>query len=164
MLEAITIVQALLESDGLPNGLPDDLSDEEIRADVDELISKRFPRILISFSRTTPESAEDGDFSETGWIDEEGVEMTPDIDYEDDDPYKETVASKAIAFLKDEGACYASSSDFYPGVWYTTEYQTLDYHTGEEEEKSYHLKGFTEEEEQAIYQGVTSRSRRRGYG
>ncbi len=103
------------------------------------------PRILESFSRTDPESVEAGDFSETGWIDEEGYEIEPDPEYD------ETIVSLAVEHLRDKGAFDASSSRFHLGIWYSTGWEVVDYGTGEEEERSYHLKGFTPEEEQKIY-------------
>lgn len=106
------------------------------------------PRIVISYSQTTPESAADGDFSESGWIDEEGVSMKPDdIDYEEGIG----TADLAAKYLQREGATQASASFFHPGVWYSTGWNTVDYGTGTEEERNYHLKDFTEEEERQVW-------------
>ena len=106
------------------------------------------PRICTSFSQTTPESSADGESSDHGWIDEEGVEMTPDdIDAEDG----LTTVDLAVKFLSNEGAIHASSSHFHPGVWYSTDYHTIDYGTGTDEERCFHLKDFAEAEEQAIW-------------
>lgn len=118
------------------------------------------PRIVITFSRTTPESAEQGDFSETGWIDEEGESMEPDH-WDRDEGI--TAVDKAAKFLWDEGAWHASSSHFHPGVWYSTESSTTDYQTGETEERSFHLKEFTPEQEQEVwnlFHGLKQKSRR----
>jgi hypothetical protein len=104
------------------------------------------PVIRTTFSRTTPESVEQGDFSETGWIDEDGVDMTPEPDTD------ETVVDNAVRFLRYEGVIEASSSSFHRGIWYSTEWSTIDYRTGEEEERSYHLHGFTEEQEREVYE------------
>lgn len=106
------------------------------------------PRIRVSFNRTTPESVEQGDFSESGWIDEEGVSMMPD-DYDREDGI--TAVDKAVNFLKNEGVHEMSSSHFHPGVWYSTEWQTIDYSTGAEEERNYHLSGFTPDQEREIW-------------
>lgn len=105
-------------------------------------------RITITFSRTTPESAAEGDFSETGWIDQEGVDMNPD-DFDREEGV--TVADKAAAYLFNEGAYTTSSSQFHPGMWYSTEWSTTNYQTGEEEERNFHLVGFSEEEERAVW-------------
>jgi hypothetical protein len=105
-------------------------------------------RIRITFSRTTPESAVEGDFSSSGWIDEEGVEMTPDL-YDVEDGI--TAVDKAVKFLRDEGAITASSSHFSPGDWFSTDWRTVDYRTGEDEERSFHLVGFTPEEQIEIH-------------
>lgn len=105
-------------------------------------------RILITFAQTTPESAEQGDHSDSGWIDQDGVVMEPDeFDYEEGlGP-----ADLAAKYLKREGATEASASFFHPGVWYSTGWNTVDYSTGTEEERNYHLKDFTEEEERQVW-------------
>ncbi len=106
------------------------------------------PRITISFSRTTPESAEQGDFSETGWIDEEGVEMVVD---EFDKEEGITVTDKAATYLYEHGCYHTSSSAFHPGVWYSTGSSNVDMRTGEEEERDFHLIGFTDEREREVW-------------
>ena len=105
-------------------------------------------RILITFAQTTPESSEQGDHSDSGWIDQDGVPMEPDeIDYEEGlGP-----ADLAARYLKHEGATQASASFFHPGVWYSTGWQTIDYRTGTDEERNYHLKDFTEDEERLVW-------------
>lgn len=108
---------------------------------------EEFRKIRISFSRTTPESAEQGDTSETGWINEEGVSVE---DYDDLSPVE-----AAVKLLNDDGACYPSSTHFHPGVWYSTEFQVVSYQTGEEEERSFHLENFTQDEEREIFQAMT---------
>lgn len=116
------------------------------------------PRIRISFTRITRGDSEASDDyeEEHGWIDEDGVEFEPD---EDDDDPSDSIVSQAVDFLKKEGATNPSSSGFHSGIWYSTEYQTTDYGTGEEEERSFHLKGFEPEEEAEIFKQMTKRSR-----
>jgi hypothetical protein len=116
------------------------------------------PRITITFSRTTPESVEQGDFSESGWIDEEGVDMVPD---EFDREEGLTATDKAAKYLYDEGATEASSSQFHPGLWYSTDWSTINYQTGEEEERNFHLVGFTEEQEHEVYDKLRQLRHRR---
>jgi len=108
-------------------------------------------RIAITFSRTTPESSAQGDTSDSGWIDEEGVEMNPDL-YDMEEGV--TAVDKAVKFLKDEGVAHPSSSQFHVGLWYSTDYQTVDHRTGEDEERCFHLRNFTPEEEEEIYKRV----------
>ena len=106
------------------------------------------PRITVTYSQTTPESVEQGDTSASGYIDEEGKPMTPDeFDYEEG----LGVADLAVKFLMDEGAVHASASHFHPGVWYSTEYQTIDYRTGTDEERCFHLVDFSEAEELDVW-------------
>lgn len=113
------------------------------------------PHIKITYSRTTPESVEFGNFSDTGWVDEEGVEIELD---EYDIEGGTTLAQKAANLLKREGALYPSSSpSFHKGVWYSTEWSTVSFRTGEEEEKSFHLWGFTEDQEQQVFNLVMAR-------
>jgi len=112
------------------------------------------PRVAITFSRTTPESVEQGDFSESGWIDQEGVDMTPEeSDLEDG----LNLADVTVRYLHAEGCYEASASHFHPGVWYSTEWSTTDYRTGEQEERNYHLVGFTEEQEREVFEKFKQR-------
>jgi len=106
------------------------------------------PRICVTFSQTTPESSEQGDVSDSGWIDEEGVEMTPDA-YDREEGL--TAVDLAVKYLWDEGASEPSSSHFHFGVWYSTGYHTINYRTGTDEERCFHLKDFSEAEEQAVW-------------
>jgi hypothetical protein len=113
------------------------------------------PRITETFEIITPESAEQGDAEERGYVDEEGVEIEPD----DED---QTVAEAAIAFLQDKGATEASASHHTPGaadsIWYTAydvNEGTRDwYEKGHHENRSYHLKEFTPEQTTEIARGM----------
>lgn len=77
--------------------------------------------IRTTFEVVTPESAEEGDAAERGWVDETGE--------------RHTVAG-AIRELE---GCEASSSAFHPGIWYTEAEGTTDYETGAVTTRSYHL-------------------------
>jgi hypothetical protein len=101
-------------------------------------------RIGVTYDIVTPESAEDGDVAERGWINE-GIPI---------DGVRE-----AIRMLKYDGPFEPSSSAFHKGVWYTESEGDTDYHTGAVETKSYHLYGFTEAEERVIFNALTKRSR-----
>jgi hypothetical protein len=136
--EALRLMTALLETD------PDLVDPVRYLKD----LTGPDKRIRITFSRTTPESAAEGDFSSSGWINEEGVDMTPDL-YDVEEGV--TAVDKAVKFLRDEGVSTASSSRFSPGDWFSTEWQTIDYRTGEDEERSFHLVGFTPEEQIEIH-------------
>ncbi len=120
------------------------------------LRGERTRRISCSYSQTTPESAESSDFSDRGWYDEEGADMNLDS-Y--DRSEKITVAQKAAKFLRHEGATEPSDSSGGPGTWYSTGFETIDYRTGTDEEKNYHLNGFTPAEEREIFKLVTGRRR-----
>ena len=107
--------------------------------------------IRTTYAVVTPESASDGDYAETGWIDETGESMELD---EYDAEEELTITQKAIDFLRNKGA-YPSSSHFSPGTWYSTEPQIEDYSTNESWEYSYHLCGFTESEEETIFNAIS---------
>lgn len=64
-----------------------------------------------------------------------------------------TPVALAVKFLQGHYASSASASFFHPGVWYETEPST-DYHTGEISRNSFHLAGFTDEEERQVYQAI----------
>ncbi len=100
-------------------------------------------KILTTYHTVTPESAEVGDFAETGWIDDEGVEIqSPAV---------------AIQFLRTHFAFEPSSSHFHPGIWYSDS-GTTDDTTGEDETRSYHLTGFTERAEKMVFDAITDKS------
>lgn len=113
----------------------------------------RHPRILTTYETVTPESAEHGDVADRGWIDDEGESMAPDS-YDRSEGL--TAVDKAVRFLKDNGAGEASSSYFHRGIWYS-DYGSEDYRTGENEQRSYHLKGFTAAQEREIFNQMSRR-------
>jgi|CXWL01.1.fsa_nt_gi hypothetical protein len=160
------------------------------------LADSRDPKIKITYSTTTPESAEVGDFEDTGFEDEEGVRMFPDeydaLDLIDSLPNEiqanllgdaleapfeiqvqraaellnrdpafqsKAIIYNAIKFLRNKYAVEASSSQFHPGIWYSTSWETVNYKTGEDKQNSFHLYGFTPEEEKAIYDGWKAKTR-----
>ena len=111
-------------------------------------------RIATTYDVVTPESAEAGDYAERGWDDEEGESMEPD---EYDLEEKLSAVDKAARWLLDRGALEASSSHYHSGIWYTQSDPEIDYATGAERRQSYHLKGFSEEEERMIHGKVTAK-------
>ncbi len=115
-------------------------------------------RIRISYQVVTEESAENGDYADSGWIDEEGVLVEVD-DCDVDDAGSECAAIVEAAVRIIGNGCEASD---YPAVcvghtWYTETDGDKDYSDGSETTKSFHLDGFTEEEERAIYSEITGR-------
>lgn len=113
-------------------------------------------KIKITFETVTPESAAEGDAADRGWIDEEGVSIEPDeLDIEDNDTELNAVVALAV---KEIGGCVEpSSSQWHQGVWYTEIDPDRDYQTGAETRKSFHLYGFSKDEERAIFSRLTSR-------
>lgn len=110
-------------------------------------------KITITYQTTTPESLEDVDFSDSGWYDKDGKSMIPDK-YEEEDGI--VAVDKAIEFLKNNWADEPSSSYFHQGIWYSTPDPEQNYSTGENTYYSYHLEGFTEEEEYEIWKIMTN--------
>ena len=107
-------------------------------------------RIRTTYEVWSPEAVEAGDTDDRGWLDEEGESMEPD---EWDREEGVTAAKKAAKWLNDHGAIRCSSSQFHPGIW-SSNGGTEDYRTGDREEHSFHLSGFTEEEEREIWDEV----------
>lgn len=91
-------------------------------------------RRRITYDIVTPESAEQGDVFDR----EEGI----------------TVVDKTVEYLLDNGATMPSSSSFSPGNWYSSEGDT-DMQTGGNTTRSFHLIGYSPEEEEAVYNRIT---------
>lgn len=77
----------------------------------------------ITYSQVTPESAEVGDFSETGYV-------YQDIPYERGD----------LQDFKREGF---DTQGYHAPRWFSTAFECIDYGTGTEEERSLHFDGVT---------------------
>lgn len=108
-----------------------------------------YPKIKTTFSTITWDDTGDPDGYEekNGYEDEEGHEVeVDDFDREDG----KDVADLATRWLWDHGVVEPSSSDFHPGVWYTS-CEDRDMTTGAITTRSFHLEGFTPEEEQKIF-------------
>lgn len=113
------------------------------------------PRIKTTYDVVTPESAEQGDFADQGWIDDDvGHDCFPDSD---DMEEGLTSVDLAIRFLTQNGPLEASSSAFHPGVWYTQSDGSVNYCTGAQTRYSFHLHDFTSEAQAEIYAAMTKR-------
>lgn len=118
-------------------------------------IANKAKLILTTFQTVTPESAEDGDFADQGWIDDVGENVIPD-QYESEDGI--TAVDKALDFLENKGANEPSSSHFHPNIYYSTNDPETNYRTGEETYYTLSLKGFTEKEEEEIFNRMTGKT------
>lgn len=108
--------------------------------------------LTITFEIVTPESAESGDFEDIGWEDEDGVSMEPDEDEKEDG---ETVVTKTVEYLKNNGATNPSDSHG-AARWYSDDgYE--DYRTGETKTLSYHFVNYTDEEREEIAKLMSKR-------
>lgn len=141
-----------------------------------QVAPNRRRRVLTTYSVVTDESAEDGDYAEIGWLenghkspirDEEGEHPENvhrdgfDCEVDSDEAEDGLSAMKrAAAYIQNEGGSEPSSSRFSPGTWYSTESQ-MDMYSGDYENKSFHLYGFTEEEEKEVWDLLHSDKRLR---
>jgi len=103
------------------------------------ILAKPELKIKVTYDIVTPESAEQGDFAETGWENQEG-EVFDSVE-------------DAIEWLKREGIDHASSSAFHENIWYTGQ-EDEDYKTGAVKRLSYHLKGFSKDEQKQVYDAI----------
>lgn len=112
--------------------------------------------IKRTYTIVTNESARDGDFAECGELD--STEIAPDeLDIEEYEGESAAAVALAVKFI---GNCVEASD--YPKchaghTWYTDADGDIDYSTGDETRNSYHLDGFSDEEELAIYAELTGR-------
>jgi hypothetical protein len=100
----------------------------------------------------THESAEQGDIDHEksdGPEDGEVVEFGPE-DLDPDDPKLDSLAKVVADFLKREGASEASSSHFYPRVWYTSA-PSEDIQTGDSTTTSFHIEGLSDDELREVW-------------
>lgn len=99
----------------------------------------------VAYDIVTEESAEQGDAAETGWENEAGEPIEPDA-YDIDNFGDDAKVMLAVQYLTEHGTVEPSSSQWHQGVWYTQ----IDSQYGVKH-LSFHLKGFTPDEEQAIF-------------
>jgi hypothetical protein len=141
-------------------GKCDGCGDSKFRAHFVEVVelTEKGRRIRISYDVVTPESAEIGDFADNGWEDEEGVCVDPDeLDVEEHGSELAAVVDLAVKAIGNgvEASDYPTCC---PGhTWYTEIDGETDYEDGSEKRLSYHLDGFSEDEELAIYAELTGR-------
>jgi hypothetical protein len=93
--------------------------------------------IRVCYSEITPESAEDGDTSDSGLVGE--------VDGFD-------ALEEAVIYVINQGAYFFSGSDYYEYGWYCTGHQVVSYETLTEREETFHLgEGFTPEDKLIFY-------------
>lgn len=121
-------------------------------------------KISMTYDRTTPESAEQGDHSDHGWYEPGGwyfsicdehyqaleakvgrqqalADMTPDPAVFDSAEYEDLaeLIEAAADYMCDKGGLETSGYPYQPGDWYTTVDPDVDYSTGEETRHSFHV-------------------------
>jgi hypothetical protein len=80
-------------------------------------------RITKTYSKVTEESAETGEFSDEGYVDEEGKEFS----------YDEEGIDEAVNYLSGEGVSWFDK-------WFSTEMHVEDYSSGESVEYDFFVK------------------------
>ena len=108
------------------------------------------PQLRISYETWDEKSVDVGETNDRGWENEEGISMQPD-QYDIEEGL--TPVDLAVKFLTDNGPVEASSSHFNSGVWYTN-YGEQDMHDGSRTNRSFHLLGFTPEQEEEIFNRI----------
>jgi hypothetical protein len=145
MNDAQQIVQALLENDNF-----------DPKAEIEAMGAFVHPKIKTTFSKVRFHDDGSGDYDEEhGFEDEEGHEVEVD---EFDREEGMDVAEAAARWLRDKGYLEPSSSHFHPGTWYSATQEDYD-REGWSTTRSFHLEGFTPEEEQKIFNLLMARKR-----
>jgi hypothetical protein len=131
--------------------MPSERQDNDILSleEIEETANEK-KLIKTSYETWDQTALEAGDTDDRGWENEHGVDMTPN---EHDAQDGVTAVSKAITFLKDNGAVHPSGSHFGPRLWYSTEGET-DPKTGKVTVRSFHLDGFSLEEQEQIFNEI----------
>lgn len=122
--------------------------------------------VVFTYDIVTPESAEQGDVEEHGFLDTAGNQIP--LDYENlqrpaDEDIQHPVSGAEEAakmILDDLGFVEASSSSWHKGLWYSQADGDTDFRTGDETRKAAHLYGFSEREEYWVWQLVNAGMRR----
>jgi len=93
-------------------------------------------KVTISFTTTTEESSETGEFADKGWIDKEGAEF-------------DTI-EEVIEYLEDGNVIEPSTPCPTTRTWYDTAWDK-DMYSGEQELRSYHVKNITKQDATKIF-------------
>lgn len=135
----------------------------------------------VTYDIVTPESAEDGDYAESGWVDRMGWRCntdavgqayidwcaTQDLDHtiepdeydieEHDGDESAAAVALMVKVLRDEGATEHSCSSFDNGGCYTS-YGEMDMYDGSTESRTFHFEaGWTDDEKRAIFDAMRSK-------
>lgn len=130
--------------------------------------ARRKRAVVFTYEIVTPESAEEGDAEERGFLSTSGQQLPLDYaDLQQSRPADEDIqnpvsgAEEAAKMILDElGFIEPSSSSWHKGVWYSQADGDPDYATGAETRKAAHLYGFSEREEYWVWQLINAQLRR----
>jgi hypothetical protein len=111
------------------------------------------PKITVSYDLQVPVyNGEEQDWEiQYGWIDQDGLDCTPQSE-------DETPVSNAMKILTQAGAWDPSNyPSWNPGTWYTDD-GTENFKTGTIERRNYHLEEFTQQDEEEIYNRIVEKN------
>lgn len=118
------------------------------------------PRIAVTFEIVTQEGDDEDPEVRSGW------DVTPEdaeaLEWDTDPDAEESAVTAAVRFLRDEGNGNEPSASAFtgPGVWYSDTEARQDcafFERGEEYRRSFHLYGFTPDQERDVYAAITAR-------
>lgn len=107
-------------------------------------------KYVVSYFETVTPAAEDDAEPEVERGEEDETAMVVD---EDAQAEGITAVDMAVEYLHDAGGSHLepSSSSFHPGLWYSEADGNTNYQTGAVTTLSFHLEGFTADEEKMVY-------------
>lgn len=109
--------------------------------------------VRVYFERYEP--AEEGEeISEPTRGEQDTIDISDITNVVDDDSLAEVTAERIANY---SGNVEASSTSFHKGVWYTAIDPDIDYTDGSQTTYSFHLDGYTEEEEREVFKLLTRR-------
>jgi len=114
------------------------LGDQDLSVVDGVLVPIDNPRIFESYSIATILNEYEDPMVEHGWVDEEGIFMGPDPEW---DQEEETTVSKTISYLRDHWATEPNDTD--RADIYSSDSEE-DPRTGAHETRYYHLKGYSD--------------------
>lgn len=126
---------------------------------IDAVLSNPEHSIAVAYASYTIGEDGEGYEEERGWHcpPENPISMEPD---EYDLADGKTAVDLGVAYLREESADEASASHFHQGVWYISIIEVpMD---GSVEQRTYHLTGYTEDEELEVFRRITGRGLMRG--
>jgi hypothetical protein len=109
-------------------------------------------KLSITYNTATPESAEHGEYADSGFLLEDEAVDPEAIAEHGIAEAVDSLVSSAIGYWGCKG-CFENA-----GSWLTSIEASEDYMTGESTVYDIHLEGFSEEDEEAVFAHFTNRA------